>query len=301
MSLRYPASFESRPVIGGAPRTNVNTPGFQLSAGVFLFGAGLLMFTARPPEGEWTRGMILGYRAGAWTAAILGGVLLLCAVQAFARAAARRGAFAAGSPDAWKLDYDWTPGFARDRAVAAALEAGFWILASGALGGGVLIFSAYAPEAGSFVLNALSLGLVGLCAFCAISSAGTVRRGLLFGNATLRWDGGGPLRAGREWSGTIEVAGGVAAPHAHLQFVKERRIDSGENVRYSRHEHDRIDASVAPAPPEAGGRAAFRVTARIPAGVPSTELSRDPARYWELRVGDDASGWSTAFLVPVYS
>lgn len=300
MSPRYPASFETRPLIGGLPRTNVNTPGFQLSAGLFLFGMGLLMFYAPPPpRGEWTAGMIAGYRAGAWAGAIAGGVLLFCAAQGLARARARALAKAAGAPDAWLLDYDWTPGVCRDRAVAAALEAGFWIVVSAGLAAVALIFLSEEAQ-GLLFSRVASLGMIGVCALCIYLSAGTVRRGVLFGESVLRWDGGGPLRAGTRWEGSVAVAGSVAAPYAHLQFVKERRhADSENNVSYSRHEHDRVDAAVR-VERGAEGRSVARIAVLIPSGAPSTELSRDPARYWELRVADDASGWSTSFLVPVY-
>lgn len=296
---RYPASFEARPVIEGLPRTKVNTPGFQLSSGLFLFATGMLMFSVHAPAGEWSAGMVKGYRAGAWTAAVAGGVLLIAAGQALARARARVLAVAAGSPDAWLLDYDWTPGACRDRAVASAAEALFWIVMSGALGAAALAY-AYGLEDGAPLINAAALVLTGLCAACVWLSAGVLRRGLLFGESTLRWDGGGPLRTGTEWSGSIAVAEAVSAPYAHLQFVKERKIQHSDNVSYTRHEHDRVDLS-ARLEREPGGRKVLRLSARLPAKAPSTELSRDPARYWELRVCDDASGWSTSFLVPVYS
>lgn len=300
MSARYRGSYETRPVIAGLPRTNVNTPGFQLSMGAFLLGAGLLMFWGdAPPPGEWTAGMIRSWRAGAWAGAIAGGVLLFCAAQGLARARARSLAKAAGSPDAWTLDYDWTPGVCRDRAVAEALEAALWIVLSAGLGAAGLIVSAWGPGDGTLAIRVAATLLVGLSALCIALSFGTLRRGLVFGNSILRWEGGGPLRAGTRWTGVIEVAERVAAPHAHLQHVKERRHQDSESVHYSRHEHDRVDAAVL-LERGPGGRKVLRVSALIPAGAPSTELSRDPARYWELRVADDASGWSTSFLVPVY-
>lgn len=291
-------SFEARPVIAGLPRTKVHTPGFQLSSGLFLFGTGLFMFCTRPPEGEWTAWMLAGWRAGAWTAAVAGGVLLLSAARGLGRWRARVRAAAAGSPDAWLLDHEWTPGACRDRAVAGAAEALFWIVMSGGLAAAAL---AYARELGdgARLVNAAALALAGLCAACARLSWGTLRRGLLFGESTLRWDGGGPLRAGSVWAGSIAVAEAVSAPYAHLQFVKERRIQGVEDVSYTRHEHDRVEAT-ARLEREPGGRKVLRLSASIPAKAPSTELSRDPARYWELRVSDDASGWTTSFLVPVY-
>lgn len=291
-------SFEARPVFQGLPRTNVNTPGFQLTAGLVLFAVGLTMFPVHPPEGEWTAATLACWNAGAWTAAIAGGVLLIAAFRSLTRARARSRAFAAGSPDAWRLDYDWTPGAVRDRAVAAAAESLLWIGLSALLGLAALAFAAGHDGAYSLVKLA-ALALVGLSALCAWLSSGTLRQGLMFGESVLRWDGGGPLRTGTEWTGSVAIADGVSAPHAHLQFIKEIKTGSGEEVSYSRREHDRIDLA-AGLEREPGGGKILRLTAAIPADAPATELSRDPARYWELRVADDASGWATTFLVPVY-
>lgn len=292
---RYRGSFETRPVFEGLPRTNANTPGFQLTSGIVLFAVGMIMFPVHPPEGEWTAATMACWRAGAWAGAITGGVLLFAAAQSLARARARAKAFAAGSPDAWQLDYDWTPGAIRDRAVAAAAEAVLWIAMSGVLGVGALLFSRAADP----LVRIVSLCLVGLSALCAWMSSGTLRQGLLFGESVLRWDGGGPLRAGTEWTGSIAVPERVSAPYAHLQFVKELKIRAGDTLRYDRREHDRIDLA-ARLERDAGGRKTIRLIAALPANAPATELSRDPARYWELRVADDASGWATTFLVPVY-
>ncbi|MEQ1918509.1 MAG: hypothetical protein ABL955_04870, partial [Elusimicrobiota bacterium] len=195
---------------------------------------------------------------------------------------------------------DWTPGASRDRAVAAAAEALFWIAMSGVLGVSALLFSHEAANNGAPLTRILALLLVSLSAACAWMSSGTLRQGIFFGNSLLLWDGGGPLRAGAEWTGRIEVAEAVASPYAHLQFVKERKIQLSDNVAYTRHEHDRIDV-VALLERAADGRKVLRLSARLPHDAPSTELARDPARYWELRVADDASGWMTTFLVPVYS
>lgn len=292
---RYRPSFEARPIFEGMPRTKVDTPAFQLTSGVVLFAVGLIMFQVHPPEGEWTPGTLTCWNAGAWAGAIAGGVLLFAAFQSLARARARVRAFAAGSPDAWRLDYDWNPGAIRDRAVAAAAEAVLWIAMSGTLGVAALLFS----YGGDPLVRVVSLCLVGLSALCAWMSSGALRQGLLFGESVLRWDGGGPLRAGTEWTGSVAVAERVTAPYAHLQFVKEVKTGSGDTVAYTRREHDRVDLA---ARLERGtdGRKILRLTASLPADAPATELSRDPARYWELRVADDASGWATTFLVPVY-
>lgn len=297
---RYRPSYEARPVFAGLPRTNVNTPGFQLTSGLILFAVGMIMFSARPPEGEWSASMLTGYRVGAWVAAITGGVLLIAAFQNLMRARARVLAVAAGSPDAWLLDYDWTPGAIRDRAVAAAAEALLWITMSGVLGASALLFSHTSTGGGTSPIRIIALFLVGLSAACAWMSTGMLRQGVFFGESVLRWDGGGPLRAGTEWTGRIEVPEALASPYAHLQFVKERKIQLSDNVSYTRHEHDRIDVA-ARLEREADGRKVLRLSANLPKHTPSTELARDPARYWELRVADDASGWTTSFLVPVYS
>ncbi len=296
---RYRPNFEARPILEGLPRTNINTPGFLSSAGAVLGGMGLFMLSGRPPSGEWSPSMETAFRAAGWTSLGLGAALLLGAAASLRRDRRRALAAASGAPDAWTLDHSWTPGTARDHAVAAACEAFFWIVMSFGVGaGGLIVARLGGPNAGA-LMRISALFLAAVASAGVYLSFGPLRRGLLFGESRLRWDGGGPLRAGSEWTGSIEVVDGVAAPYAHLQFIKEQRIAHSENVEYRRHKHERL-AVACRLERGADGRKILRLTANVPAGAPSTELSRDPARYWELFVADDASGWATAFLVPVY-
>ncbi len=292
---RYRPSFEARPVFEGLRRTKVDTPGFQLAGGVALFAVGLIMFQAHPPEGEWTAGTLACWNAGAWAGAIGGGLLLFAASRSMARARARVRAYAAGSPDAWRFDHDWTPGECRDKAFAAACEGFSWTLMSLVLGGLSMIYF----DMGGPLVNIGAAILAGISAVGVFLSFGAVRRGVLFGESVLRWDGDGPLRAGTEWTGSVVVVERVSAPYAHLQFVKELKTGTGDEASYTRKEHDRVDLA-ARLERDTDGRKILRLTGSLPADAPTTELSRDPARYWELRVADDASGWATTFLVPVY-
>lgn len=76
--------------------------------------------------------------------------------------------------------------------------------------------------------------------------------------------------------------------------MKEEKVSTGENYAYRRREYQRVEVVCRVE------RGILRLSAEIPAGFPSTALSHDPARYWELIVADDESGWETAFLVPLY-
>lgn len=296
---RYRPSFEARPVLDRLPRTKIHTPGFLLSAGAaLLIVGGLMLAGGRPEAGAWTESMIDGFRAGGWTSLLLGAGLLAGAASSLRRGSARLRAEASGSRDAWKLDHTWAPGEARDHAVAAAAEAFFWTAMSFGIGAAAYVFASTGAVRGPFLILGTLL-LAGVSAAGVILSFSALRRGVLFGESRLTWEGGGPLRVGTAWSGEIAIVDGVRSPYAHLQFVKEDKVATGEETFYRRREYQRVEVAcrIERAP---DGRKILRLSASIPAGSPSTALSHDPARYWELVVADDESGWLTAFLVPVY-
>ncbi len=297
---RYRPSYEARPVFEGLPRTDIRTPATLVSTGITLFGLGLIMFGNQPLVGELGPRILSLYNGGRWAALILGAVLMGAAAIMRAFGSPTEQAAAPNASDLWKRDYDWSPGTARDRAGATAVEGFVWVAFSIILGSGALYFGFASPEREPAMSRIVSLFIAGTALACAWVSIDKVRRGVLFGESVLRWSGGGPLRAGTRWTGTVEVADLVSAPYAHLQLIKERRIELSESFSFKRYEHDRVKVTVR-IEKDSGGRKILSLTADIPADAPTTMLSGVPAQYWELFVADDASGWATSFLVPVYS
>lgn len=291
---RYGPSRKTGAVLDLLPRTKVHTPLFLTGAGSALLTVGWLMVSADMTPGQLTAETIAAYRAGGWTSLVLGVFLLAAAFAQERRSIARAAAAASGSSEAWRLDHSWTPGRARDHAAAAALEAGFWTTASFAVAAGAF---EVARLGGMYDTPMLQFGAALLAATAAAGvyySFPALRRGVLFGESRLTW-GGGPLKAGTSWTGEIAVARIVRAPYAYLQFVREDKVSQGDGYAYQRKVRQRLEVACR------FEQGLLKLSVDIPAGTPSTELSRDPARYWELVVADDDSGWLTAFLVPLYS
>lgn len=281
------------------PRTKVHTAAFLTGAGSVLLAVGWLMVSVDMKVGELTAATIAGYRAGGWTSLAAGVVLLAAAFRQERRSVARAKAASSGSTEAWTLDHAWTPGRASDHAAATALEAAFWTLASFAVAAGAV---AVGRLGGMYDTPLLQFGAALLAAAAAAGvyySFPALRRGILFGESRLTWEGGGPLRAGSDWSGEIALAEAVHAPYAYLQFVKDEEFSMGENTAYRRRERQRIEVACR-VERGAAGRNILKLSASIPAKAPVAALSQIPARYWELVVADDESGWLTAFLVPLY-
>jgi hypothetical protein len=294
VSPRERSDWEKHPIIGRESRTTVISTLDMVKTGAsFLLMAAFLLIGS-PHKGEWSRLILIAMRA-AGVASMFGAVSQLTGAAINAWGA--RAKLDDGSPDAWTLDHGWTPGESRDGAVADACGAAFFFAITVAGLGFALVYAVHAANE-SILVRLAAVALAAAFVAGASTSAARIRRGVVFGESILRWDGG-PLRAGASWTGTVEVPARVTAPRANLRFISEQEDDGGKKPSFERKAFDRVGVKVT-IEYGSGGRKLLRLTSAIPAEAPSTALSARPARYWELFITDEASRWTTSFLLPIY-
>lgn len=290
-------SLEARFFVEGLPRTSLFAPSTMIVGGAIATALGALMLRLSPERGEYDAVSAAVHYGGAWSGIVAGPVMIAAALLLRRRRAALRKALAWNDADAWTLDHRWTPGLARDRAPYAAAEAAAWVacaLVLGVAGAGLVLLPG--P-----LVKLTGLLVVAIATVAAYHCGGALRRGLLFGEAILRWDGGGPLRLGAEWRGAVEVGGTLRFPRARLRYVEEEKVyDDEGGASYEPRERAGVELT-AKLERGADGRNRIVLSGLIPADAKPTRLTDRPARYWELVAQDDASRWATVFLVPVYA
>ncbi len=237
---------------------------------------------------------------------VLGLIIACFAVHFLTKERNFKRALEAGAPDAWTLDYDWTPGRSSDGARKAAALSSF----KGLFGAAYAVFMV--GFVGLYARSA-ELGLAGDLLFMAAAALAyfalwlfywpPIKKALRQGDSLLLWDGPTPIPHGVDWFGRAEVALRLEAPRACLRYVLERPVmpvgDDASQTRIERHELERIPVYAA-ASPRAGGGTTVILRFKTEPGAPASAWSLYPSRYWELALADEKAGFSTAFPLPLY-
>lgn len=279
-------------------------PSLMLGLGLAIAFAAIGMTAILPrdttPTDTLTPGAVRLMAAIFLSVAALGAVLAGVAARALRRDRAYTGALAAGSPDAWRLDRDWTPGRSSDGIRAAGLRA-----AVKAACGSVTVFLVVINI--SMALNQdpstnapiLPVGfMIGAVILYAMFGP-AIAKAFSQGDSTLSWDGPSPIRLGTDWIGRAEVSARLEAPRAWLRFVVEKPVADSDYGMVARREAEHVPVSIA-ASPRAGGGTAVILRFKTEADAPASAWCRSPSRYWELVLEDEKAGFSTAFPLPLY-